>query len=377
MLKKVLLAVFVVMLPVTALAASVQSGSELKIDKNLKNAYLFANKINVDSDLSSDLVVMGNEIKLNNKIENDLLAAGANIEITGEVGKNARVAGAKLRQTGRVGEDLLAFFGTGEIKNSEITGDLIVLAGEASIDGSVGGKTQIGAGTLKLAGNYLGDVNVKADSLEILDNTNIKGKLIFEGPSPAKISSTSKIDGGSEFIVKKAKATGLNNLLTTSGAFSLIQSMLALIIITLILTSVLKKYSNNVIESIEKSVPLSALYGIVTLVVAPIIILICIISIVGSIIGSLVLVAYILSLIMAYCYSTIYIGKLFVRLIGRLDEKSGYWSCVIGSVLTVLISIIPYVGSFVIFIFFIIGLGGVIKQMIESARSQNGESDGK
>lgn len=377
MFKKLILAVFIALLPATALAATVKSGSELKIDDNLKNAYLLANKINLESDLSSDLVAMGSEVKLGKRVESDLMVVGADIEITGEVGENSRIFGAKLKQSGKVGEDLLAFFGTGEIKNCEIVGDLIVLAGDANIDGSVGGKTRIGASTVKLSGNYHGDVKVKADSLEILDNTNIKGKLILEGPSPAKISSASKIEGGSEFIERKAAPTGFRKLQTVSGTLSLLQSMLALIVITLLLTSVLKKYSGNVIQSIEESVPLSALYGIVTLAVVPIIVFVSVISIVGGIIGSIIFLGYVLSLIVSYCYLAVYIGKLFVKLIGKFDEKSGYWSCVIGSVLTILISLIPYIGSFVIFIFFIIALGGITKQMIGNLRLQYGENNGK
>lgn len=372
MLKKLLLGLLILVLPAIAIGADFKGGENLKLDEKTRNSYIFASNIDVTSDQEGDAVVAGGKIKINNNIEKSFFGLGGEIDFSGSVGDNFRLVASRLRHTGQVNEDMMLLFAEGELYNSDVARDLVIAASSARINANVGGNTRIYAEAVKLSGKYSGNVNIKAKSLEVLDDTLIEGKLVFVGPKPADISSKAIINGGSEFIEKKEGSVGFGKFTSFEGLFSLIKSMLALIVATLTLTLIFKSYSNNIVNSIDKSIAMSALSGVIATAIIPIISVVLIISSIGNIIGLAVVASYVLFLILAYCYCAIYIGRLFIKLINRLDESTGYWSCVLGSILTVLIINVPYIGFFVIFIFFIIALGGIIRRFIYLARGGEG-----
>lgn len=357
-----------VLVPFYAKAAFLQTGDNVKIEQSVKNAYLFGNKVELSTDATGDLVAAASEINIKNRVAESLFGAGATINIEGTIGKNVRTFSGDFFQKGEVGDDLIAFFGKGELGGSTINGDLILGGGEVKSNATVRGKTKIYSDSAVLSGEYDGDVEATSDNLTISEGTLIKGKLIHRGANEASIAESAKIEQGIAYTKTESAKKGFVKFVSVAGAVNVLQSLLSLIIVTLILTSFFKEYSTKILKHSDDNKAKAALYGILTIIVTPLVILITLISVIGSILGVIVGFAYILALILAYCFAAIYIGKIFMKLIGREEEKGLYLSCTAGSILAVLISMIPYVGPWVIFIFFLITTGSIAENLIVSIK---------
>lgn len=375
--KKILLLTFlaVLFLPLITRAADVRNDNELMITEKIKNAYLFGNKINVQNDIESDLVAFGSELNLSKEVQKDVLSAAGTVKIEGKIGSNERILAGQIDQTGQIGEDLVAFYGTGNFTKTEVSGDVMLFGGETRLDANVVGKTKIFSSKTVLSGTYTSDVTIRSNSLTVEDGTNIKGKLVFSGPDQAKISEKAVIEKGVEYTKTKTKAVGFNKLTTSEGLLSLLQSILSLVTATLIIASLLKKYTVKIIENAEQSKFFNGLNGILTLIVAPFLILVAIVSVIGSMLGGVIALGYLTAVILAYVLSAIFIGQLFLRLINRESSDGLYLSCIVGSLLTIIISLIPYVGPWIIFVFFIIVLGSISRDLIETIRESTQNKD--
>lgn len=377
MIKKIFFALALVslVLPLSAHAADIRSQNDLKIEQKLKNAYLFGDKVDVQSDTESDLFAAANELNIAKETQKSLFAAGANVKIAGNVGENAKIVAGQLDQSGRIGEDLIAFYGTGNFTKSEIGGDVILFGGDTKIDCNTQGKTKIFAGSVELQGNYSGDVEIRSDKFTVGDKTVIKGKLIHSGSNQAKISELAKIEGGTEYHELEKRPVGFGKFKTFSGVFGVIESILALFIATLLLSSMAKPFTKTIIDYAENNKIQSALYGLVAIVVVPILTLICMISLIGGILATIMIVGYILAMVLSYCFAAIFIGRMFFNLIKDIEQKGFYLQCLVGSFLIIVISFIPFVGSWIIFIFFLIILGSIAGNLVQLIKKSTSNKD--
>ena len=131
--------------------------------------YVSASEFTLEGTIKGDLVVAGGVITINGTVEGDLIAAGQSVIINGTITDDARIAGAELKvsQTASIGGDLVSAGASLETEpGSEVSGELVVGAGQALLEGNVASDVLAGVGALELNGKFGGDVNAQVGDPE-------------------------------------------------------------------------------------------------------------------------------------------------------------------------------------------------------------------
>ncbi|HJT64437.1 MAG TPA: polymer-forming cytoskeletal protein [Candidatus Limnocylindria bacterium] len=118
----------------------------------------------VDGTVEGDLIAGAGRVTINGTVHGDLLAGAGVVEINGEVAGDVRAGSGDLTIAGTVGEDVVAGAGTLIItETGDIGEDLIFLAGNVQVDGSVAGNVLGTASTYVRSGTVGGTEIVTLD----------------------------------------------------------------------------------------------------------------------------------------------------------------------------------------------------------------------
>jgi cytoskeletal protein CcmA (bactofilin family) len=133
-------------------------GSGETIDTDL---YAFGGTVRVDGTINGDLVTSGGQIDVSGTVDGDILAAGGQVTVSGTVTGDVRAAGGMITLSGETAEDALVAGGTVTIPNGGSVGeDVIVSAGQLTIDGTVTGSVTGSAGQYSRGGQIGGAEDV-------------------------------------------------------------------------------------------------------------------------------------------------------------------------------------------------------------------------
>jgi cytoskeletal protein CcmA (bactofilin family) len=346
-----------------------ESGNvNIESSEKTKNLYTAGNSISSDADITGDLVVAGNNININGDVENSLAAAGNTINIKGNIGRNARIAGSTISINGNVGEDLLIAGGSIIIgKDAVIKNDLLVSCGTIEINGKVLGNIKAaGAEKLIIRGEVLGNIDAKEiQNLTIESSAVVNGKLTYSSAKEANIADKNQIKGGIDY----KKIANTENLGNNFGN-TLIKILVGFITL-FVLIYLAPKFTQNLVEDAYNNPWGNIGTGLIFLIVAPIVGLILAFSVLGIKIALILALIYVLYLVLAGLSTSILAGSLILKFIDRSKVLSTSWRAIaVGVIVISLISLLPIFGWFIIFIFFLLGLGELIQRSLATLKKQ-------
>lgn len=147
--------------------------------------------------IEGDLIATAfTEIRVTGEVRGSVFALASKVVIDGAVGGSVRAAGGSIEVNGDVGGDVFVAgvdvaFGS----EAEIDRDVLVWANEAALAGRVGRNIegQFRRGTV--AAKVDGDVDVTVGRLAVASSTEIGGDLIYGSDEPADIRDGAVIDG--------------------------------------------------------------------------------------------------------------------------------------------------------------------------------------
>ncbi|MBN2548534.1 MAG: polymer-forming cytoskeletal protein [Anaerolineales bacterium] len=160
----VLLMTFSIATP--ALAFDPRGGDSIVIDADEvieDDLYLTANMITINGVVKGDVIAFANSITLNGKIEGDFMAAGNSVTVNGEVTDDLRCAGyvLGLGPQSKIGDDVVAAGYSLEVaQGSAVGGALVLAAYQGLLNGQVSEGAKLGLGKLELNGVIDGDVQL-------------------------------------------------------------------------------------------------------------------------------------------------------------------------------------------------------------------------
>lgn len=378
MLKKLILAILIALaLPICAFAANIQSGDSLNITESQKNSYLFGSTVNVKAQTNGDLTAFANDVFIDERVERSIIAGGATVRVNAPIEQNARIFAGTANIDKKIGEDLIGFAGTlTTAENSYIGDDLIIFAGSTTLNGTVGKNTKIYGSDIALNGKFSGDVEIRAEKINISENTEITGKLKYYSNNEATIASNARI-GEIEF--NKENYNFAFGEKTGEAIFtSFLVALLGLIVLALIMNALLPKFTSSATSIAYQQSGKSALTGFAYIVLAPIAIVLLMITLVGVPSALGFTMVYIASFFISGALAVVLTGKLLMNLFRRGSEDITWVTIVVGSLAYVLIGLIPVFGWFVKFALVIITMGAVIQaimprnqQKIEQPKQNN------
>jgi cytoskeletal protein CcmA (bactofilin family) len=177
------LGAFLVAMPVQALILNSEENLVFN-DYVTEDVYLAGGTVTLEQDIEGDLVVAGGDVTLNGKVSGDVWIAGGTVRLNAEVGDDVRLVGGSLLLNAAVKGDLIALGGSvDQHPTASVEGDVVLLAWNANLYGTVNRSLQGIANRLMLGGAVHGNVDVRVtEQLVLLKGSTIDGNLIYFSP---------------------------------------------------------------------------------------------------------------------------------------------------------------------------------------------------
>jgi len=351
----------------TASAADLRSGSSssngnvvVSSTEEVGNLYTAGGQVSVDASPSKDLVVGGGMVDVNGKVGRNLIAAGGNVTVRGDVVASARIAGGSIHISSKsIGEDLVIAGGNVYVgPETLITGDLIVAAGNANIEGAVHGNVKFIGGTLVLNGRVDGNVDAKAKQYFALGpQANIKGDINYSSRSQYNRDANAQVAGAVNYSATPSNRSAVGALLT----LALLLKLLGMIVVAFILFAIWKARFIERSTHVGNGFWKNAGIGLLGAILIPIIAAILFVTIIGYYAAIILLLLYVLIWLVSALFAAAYLGGWIISKVDKRAIRIDYVTIALGIIIYSIVAIIPVIGTLAIIILTIAAFGSVLR----------------
>lgn len=347
----------------TANAAVIKADGNVNIpsdERNLSDAYLFGNMVEVNAPVNNDLVTAGGDLSLNSNVSGNINAAGGNVKIKGATIGSVRVAGGNILIDGNIGRDLLIAGGRITVaKSASISGDLLLAGGQLVMQGTVGGRVIIRGGDASIQGKVGKQVEAITGKLTVGPSAVIGGDLSYSSSQKADISKDAKINGKVNYTqIKEPKkaAEATTAILSGITVYQLIVDIVITLLFIYFFRGVLTRISVQALDNPA----VKGLYGLAFMILTPIVSLILLILFWP---GVILMLLYFIVIILLMYITKIFLGWFILRWWYRRDKvvyDLDWKAAAIGVLVAFVINLIPVIGWLIMGIIYLITLGAVI-----------------
>jgi hypothetical protein len=318
--------------------------------------------------LGEDMIVTGSSPYVRDSVVGDAIVAGGEVDFLGATGGDYLGAGGRQVIGGRIHGSLRAAGGSVDVtaaadRNFTIAGGKVVVdssagigqnayitGGDVRFDGSVRGGLVASAGIMMLNGVVGRDVEIAADALTIGPHAQIAGNLRYKVPAgKVHIDSAARIMGTVTALPVDSK-WGLRRWLWLLGV--LLAGAVAVALFPRFMFEASEMFSRR---------PLPAgLVGVAVGILAPIVMIILAITFIGLPLALLSAGVYCVLLFLGNVPAAVWLGR---RLLGPRESSPRYGvvvSYLIGGVILTIVGLVPLIGSLVMLIAAVIGLGAML-----------------
>jgi cytoskeletal protein CcmA (bactofilin family) len=319
------------------------AGDEVIISGTVNgDAYIAAGMVQVDGEVNGDLIVAGGSVTINGQISDDVRAAGGNVECNGSVGRNFTAAGGTVRtgKESRIGGGVLAAGGTIMI-GGEVTRDILLASGKATVSGTVDGNA-----------------TVTGEALTLLPGGRVGGNLKVITNNKDRVEIAPDAVGGTVEIVAKQPRDVPRILGFRKGEFWFrIAWVLSLIVTTLVWMLLFPRLLASFGSTVLARPGWCILWGLAAIIAIPMLMIILAITVAGIPLAFLLLAV---TLWLIYI-SQLSLGVAFgLRALGGDGRWRLFLASVAGVILVHVLMLVPYLGALLIVAGLILGLGSAL-----------------
>src|SRR6266853_524653 len=188
---------FALALPQQAAAAEVRRGQSISIPagETLHNDLVAAGAVvRIEGTVEGDVIAFTLSLTVTGHVTGDVIAFSEEVLISGTVDGNVRVFSRDANLQGAVGKNVTAFARSVEtISKSNVGGGMIVLAGEAELDGKIQRDLLGLVGRTDLDGLIGGQIWLRGGNLTVTSTAEIRGPATFVGPQQPVVEAGAKL----------------------------------------------------------------------------------------------------------------------------------------------------------------------------------------
>jgi len=297
-------------------------------------------------------VAAGGEVSVGGSIGDDVYAAGGNVKVDAIIQGNVRVGGGDVA----VGPATV------------IAGATTLTGGRVDFEGNSHGFLKISGGTVTMAGQALGDVDIRAEELVIRPETRIGGRLVYRGPAEPVILEGAAIAGGVEF-----HQSGHGKFMHDDGgpvreAVHWVGSVLwfaGVFFVGALFVVLFPGLSVRAAETIRRNPWQSIGLGFAILACVPIAAVVLLVTIIGIPLALLLVPLYLLLMFLGWIVAALFIGQRGLAVLRGTAPDSTGWRLLALALALLALSLVrhvPFVGGIVVFMALITGIGALVSQ---------------
>ena len=341
------------LLPLGALAYEAKAGSAVYVGK--------------DETVAGNLYAAGNTVTVDGTVEGDVICAAQAVNINGTVGGNARLAGNSVTINGTVAKNAMVFAASLALgAEAEVDGDLLLAAASAESRGKIGGTLHGAGSSVVIDGQVGGDVRLRLDersarpasahSLELRDNAEIGGNVVYTAGRQALIADNAVVSGQVTFSEAKQRPAYKTSVFAAWGKLI---SFFAALVIGLVLVSLWRSPINELARTMLRKRAAALGWGLVIMFLTPILAFLLMITLIGIPLSLITLALWLIALYVAKILAGIALGVALMEKWWPKHKDSLTRGMIFGIALLWLIGWLPVLGWAVTLAATWWGLGGI------------------
>ncbi len=336
------------------------AGAKIRIiSENATNIYAAGARVTIEGKAKQDIWVAGALLDIDIETAGDLHAAGSRIIVKGKVAGKARLAGADLKIDAEIGEILNAAAASIEIsENAKLPANTSLAGALIEFHGAAKDNLSLYADEVVFSGQASGAVTIEGRNVRLDDTARIEGNLIIRSSEEAIISPNAAVIG-------EVTQTGLENSEVfkkhedgpSGRGFFLILST-SIFLLGLILVVFTRSFVEQGITTLRAQPGRSILLGLAVLFGIPLFVIATMVTIIGIPIGVATLLLLPFLFILGFTITTLGVSDWLLNRSNK-SKKTGQRLLLlaVGVVLLIIIGFIPLIGSLLIFLALLFGLG--------------------
>ena len=321
-----------------------------------------AETVVIEGDINGDLVAAGQSISVRGQVSGNLLLAAESIEVSGNVG--GMVVGAAsscVVDTDTVGGNLwLACENATIDEDTNIAQNTTIAAETASIDGAIARDLNVFAENVEFSGQLGNDMQAFASKVKLIGAASIGGDVRFYGGSEDRLfrSDTVSVAGAVEYPERPEELDEGSRYTRVEFYLWQIAYLIAAFIAGLFVLWLIPSLRDIRVDAGIDGLK-SVAIGFATLISVPVLAAILAFTIVG--------LPFTIFGIGLWLFG-VYLSKILVSaIIGRMvlqDSQSYAVVLLVGLLIVLIVSNIPFIGGFMSFLMTILGLGLLTQYLI-------------
>jgi cytoskeletal protein CcmA (bactofilin family) len=345
----------------TASAGEVEHGSPnytLPADQTVHtDLIVFADTTRIEGNVDGDLIVWSQDATVTGHVKGDIIAFAQELRVEGPVGGNVRVFAQRLDLTSTVERNVSAWVQNLNVNpGSKIGGSMILGTGDGVLEGSVGGDLQAYGAEFDVNGAIGRNLYIRAGHLKFGQHADVAGTATYHGRTQANV------DGGAKFaqpLQTTIISEDFSNRYSSLGYYwHQVLRWGAAFVFGLVLLLLAPTFYFDASNALNRYAP-SFGFGVLFLFAVPIAAVLICFTIVGLGVGISTIMIWLISMYAAQVIVGRWVGEKILG-VGEPGMGPALGRLALGLVALRLISMLPYVGGWVMFGVVIWGIGGMV-----------------
>ena len=224
----------------------------------------------------------------------------------------------------------------------------------------IGRDINVSAQNISLNGLISRNVNITGQKISVSKETTVYGNFKYYSDTETDIPE-GVVEGDITFEQTKtaSKEKSVSSVMK-SYAYSLVSTLVITAAIWLCTMFVAPTFLGNASELLEKKFWPSFGLGFGSLILIPIIIITLLITVIGIPLAFVLLCLYVIAILVANAISSIAIAEFAVKKYNIKSFHKNFWHVLATSALIWIITKIPFIGWWIAFVVFVVGMGMLI-----------------
>lgn len=337
---------------------TVTTSVENKVNDNL---YVGAGRALLLGTAVGDASVLAGESILAGTFEQDVLSVAGETIAEGVFEEDLRIIGGDALITGTVEGDLFVVGANVVIdERAELYGDVVLVGGNMEIAGTLKGNLKVVSALTDISGTLEGRTTITTQRLVLSEGARIIADVFYFAPKEVEQADGVVLEKQLRYnpIGKIQESQILQRILLNFSVFWIVLKFVTTLVVAFILVYMFKVFSQYAALQTQTTPMKMLTLGTVTTLGTPILALAFIISLFALPLGLIMISIYVTMFLLAPALSGIVAGVLLFKLVRpKVHLEVGFHHAALGVFILALIALIPYVGSVVTIIFFLISIG--------------------
>lgn len=322
------------------------------------NYYAAGNRVEITTPMGADVIVAGRQIDIARPVAGDILAAGWRVVLSDRADDDVRIAAAEVNVDAPVAGDLTIAGGDVTIgSRASVGGRSWLTGGTVRLNGVFEREVRVAGATVQIAGEFRQPLAVTAETLEILPSARILGPLTYKGSTIARIAEGAIVNGPITYDkIPPREAERARAFPAVSGVLF----ALHLLLVGLLVVVFLPRVETSVVATLRTQPGWSLLAGFALLVATPVAAVLLVISILGLPIGLAMAALYAIALFAGVVVTAFFVGDAEARLfkVGPVVTRGQHAMLLVAGVLTLAL-LRSLLGGFIVLVSVLFGLGAL------------------